>query len=64
MGNHSPIPNESQLTLTQELIQRYKKRARECFINPNPYFVKGQLPTEYQDIYEKIKQLEKIKIIS
>ncbi len=58
MGNHSPIPNESQLTLTQELIQRYKKRARECWREPNPYFAKGQYPTEYQEIKQWIIKLE------
>ena len=58
MGNHSPIPNESQLTLTQELIQRYKKRARECWREPNPYI---KPLWEISEIEQKIKQLQKLK---
>jgi hypothetical protein len=58
MGNHSPIPNESQLTLTQELIQRYKKRARECWREPSPYI---KPLWEISEIEQKIKQLQKLK---
>jgi len=61
MGNH-PLPMKDQcLPLPQELIQRYDKRKKECFITPNPYYRKGEFPNEYQDLKQKIKQLEKIK---
>jgi len=51
------------LPLPQELIQRYEKRKKECFKNPNPYYRKGEFPTEYQDLKTKIKELKTNKIL-
>lgn len=45
--------------IENELILRYKKRARECFNQPSPYYKKGQFPTEYQEIKQWISKLEK-----
>lgn len=61
MGNHiKPIPMNNQPTFEQELINRYKQRLRSLWTRPNPYYKKGEFPNEYQEINQKIKQLEKI----
>jgi len=60
MGNQSTIPNEEPLTLTQELILRYKQRLKMVWKEPNPYYVKGIFPTEYQEIKQWVEKLEKI----
>ena len=52
--------NEEHLTFEQDLIKRYKQRLRSLWARPNPYYKKGEYPTEYQEINQKIKQLEKI----
>ena len=44
-----------------DLIQRYKQRIKMVWKEPNPYYVKGQFPTEYQEIKQWISKLEKIK---
>ena len=44
--------------MEQEIIDRYKERIKKLWKDPNPYYVKGQFPTEKQDIILKIKQLE------
>lgn len=43
-----------------DLIKRYKQRLRALWTRPNPYYKKGEYPTEYQEINQKIKQLEKL----
>ena len=46
-------------TLIQELIKRYNQRLKTLWSNSNPYYKKGELPTEYQDLKKKINELEK-----
>lgn len=46
--------------IEKELISRYKQRVRMVWKEPNPYYVKGQLPTEYQELKIWIKKLEKL----
>ena len=61
MGNNNQSnTNEEPLTLTQELILRYKQRLKMVWKEPNPYFVKGIFPTEYQEIKQWVEKLEKI----
>ena len=47
--------------IEKELILRYKQRLRMVWKDTNPYYVKGQFPTEYQEIKQWISKLEKIK---
>lgn len=58
--NQSNTNEEPMLTLPQELILRYKQRIRMVWKEPNPYYVKGQFPTEYQELKIWIKKLEKL----
>jgi len=65
MGNHNPTSIKNQMLTTDheienELIQRYKQRIRMVWKEPNPYFVKGIFPTEYQEIKQWISKLEKL----
>ena len=46
--------------IENDLIQRYKQRIRMVWKEPNPYYVKGQFPTEYQELKIWIKKLEKL----
>lgn len=46
--------------IEKELISRYKQRVRMVWKEPNPYYVKGQFPTEYQELKIWIKKLEKL----
>ena len=46
--------------IENDLIQRYKQRVRMVWKEPNPYYVKGQFPTEYQELKIWIKKLEKL----
>ena len=46
--------------ITREVISRLYNLKNSCFKNPNPYYRKGEFPTEYQDIKAKIIQLEKL----
>lgn len=70
--NHKvTIPMINQLTtnsqeLITEIISRLEIRKKMCFKgeNLNPYYIKGQYPTEYQDILAKIKELDKLKLKS
>ena len=55
-----PLPFTSN-ELIQENINRLNKIKKECFINPNPYYVKGIFPTEYQEIKQWIDKFEKLK---
>lgn len=48
--------------IENELLRRYRIRLSLGYKNPNPYFVKGTYPTEYQEIKQWIDKLEaKIK---
>lgn len=65
MGNHNPISIKNQMLTTDheienDLISRYKQRIRMVWKEPNPYYVKGQFPTEYQELKIWIKKLEKL----
>jgi len=44
----------------EDLLRRYRLRLSRVYIEPNHYYVKGKFPTEYQEIKEWIKKLEKI----
>jgi len=46
--------------ITREVISRLYRLKNTCFKFPNPYYMKGEFPTEYQDIKAKIIQLEKL----
>lgn len=46
--------------IENDLIQRYKQRIKMVWKEPNPYYVKGQFPTEYQELKIWIKKLEKL----
>lgn len=46
--------------IENELILRYKQRLRMVWEDTNPYYVKGQFPTEYQELKIWIKKLEKL----
>ena len=46
--------------IENELILRYKQRLRMVWKDTNPYYVKGQFPTEYQELKIWIKKLEKL----
>ncbi len=62
--NQSNTNEEPMLTtdhkIENELILRYKQRLRMVWKEPNPYFVKGIFPTEYQEIKQWISKLEKL----
>lgn len=65
MGNHNPTSIKNKMLTTDheienDLIQRYKQRVRMVWKEPNPYYVKGQFPTEYQELKIWIKKLEKL----
>lgn len=65
MGNHNPTSIKNQMLtndheIENDLIQRYKQRVRMVWKEPNPYYVKGQFPTEYQELKIWIKKLEKL----
>ena len=49
-----------QKNITREVISRLYQRKNSCFKFPNPYYRKGEFPTEYQDLKLKIIQLEKL----
>lgn len=46
--------------ITKEVISRLYSLKNSCFKFPNPYYRKGEFPTEYQDLKSKIVQLEKL----
>lgn len=46
--------------IENDLISIYKQRIRMVWKEPNPYYVKGQFPTEYQELKIWIKKLEKL----
>lgn len=46
--------------IENDLILRYKQRLRMVWKDTNPYYVKGQFPTEYQELKIWIKKLEKL----
>jgi len=46
--------------ITAEVIRRLYQRKNSCFKFPNPYYRKGEYPTEYQELKIKIIQLEKL----
>lgn len=46
--------------IENDLILRYKQRLRMVWKEPNKYYVKGQFPTEYQELKIWIKKLEKL----
>lgn len=55
---------QNQLTHTEkdniiEVIKRLTERKKQCFISPNNYYIKGQHPTEYNDVVQKIIELKK-----
>ena len=65
MGNHNPTSIKNQMLTTDheienDLISRYKQRIRMVWKEPNPYYVKGQFPTEYPELKIWIKKLEKL----
>lgn len=51
---HSP----QEIQIAELIIDRLEKRKRECFILPNPYYIKGQHPTEWNDLTNKIVELK------
>ena len=51
---------EVEKNITIDLISRYEQRKRLCFKFPNPYYKKGEFPTEYQDLKIKISELQKL----
>lgn len=56
MTNHLDM---SDNTLEQDLLRRYRIRLNNVFREPNPYYKKGEFPTEYQELKQWITQLEK-----
>lgn len=51
---------EAQINITAEVKRRLEQRKKMCFNSPNPYYKKGEFPTEYQDLKIKISELEKL----
>ena len=54
--------NQEQKYLAQIVKGRLRKRKKEIYRgeNLNPYYTKGQYPTELMDILSKEKELDKI----
>ena len=51
---------DEQKNITAEVKRRLEQVKKNCFKTPNPYYVKGQFPNEYQDLKLKISELEKV----
>jgi len=51
---------DEEKNITAEVVRRMEQLKKNCFKTPNPYYIKGQFPTEYQDLKLKITQLKKL----